>query len=79
MVLRKKISLVGAAAGLAYAAFGLMAAYRHAPVNATQGEIVLQFFVFSLFTVPFGAMIGLGAGFLVEGLVNALRPNIRPK
>ena len=69
---------LGAAAGLAHTAFGLMAAYHHAPVSATPGEIALQFFVFSLFTVPFGAMIGLGAGFLVEGLINRLRPN-RPK
>lgn len=73
MILRKQISIVGALAGLAYTIIGLITAYKGAPVQATTGGIIVQFFVFSLFTVPFGALIGLGIGFLAEGLVNLLK------
>ena len=73
MILRKKFTIAGAIAGLAYTVIGLMTAYKNAPVSETTTGIIVQFFVFSLFTVPFAALIGMGFGFLAEAFVNLLK------
>jgi len=73
MILRQKFAIGGAAAGVAYTAFGLYAAYWDGSVPTTKGEIALQFFVFSIFTVPFAAMIGFGIGLIAEGIAHRLK------
>jgi hypothetical protein len=73
MILRQKISIAGAIAGFFYTGIGLAGAYNNAPVTETTGTIIFQFFIFSIFTVPFCALIGMGIGFLVEGLINLIK------
>ena len=73
MILRQKISIAGAFFGLAYTAIGLIAAYKDPALTKTTGEVILQFFVFSIFTVPFSALIFLGLGFLAEGFINLIK------
>jgi hypothetical protein len=64
---------VGAFFGLVYTGIGLFTAYMDPARSVTTGGMILQFFVFSLFTVPFCALIFLGLGFLVEGFFSLLK------
>lgn len=66
--MRKFVSIAGAVAGLVYTAWRMAIAYSE-PHPEGIGTIVFQFFVFSIFTVPLGAAVGLGIGLLLDGLV----------
>ena len=66
--MRKTLSITGAAAGIGYTAWGMAAAYRHASETVGAGRIIMEFLVFSVFTAPLGAAIGLGIGLLIDGL-----------
>ena len=66
--MRKSFSIAGAVAGILYAAFGMWAAYRHGTESAGVARIIMEFLVFTVFTGPLGAAIGLGIGLLVDGL-----------
>lgn len=72
MMIRKKISLLGAVVGLFYAFIGVAGAYYDPSLTGTPGRLAIEFLVISMFTAPLGGMIGLGFGFLVEGLVQTL-------
>ena len=66
--MRKIVSIAGAVAGFAYTAWRMSIAYSQ-PHPEGLGTIILQFCVFSLFTVPLAAAVGLGIGLLLDGLV----------
>ena len=66
--MRKPFSIAGAIAGVFYAGAGMWAAYRHGAESAGPARIIMEFLVFTVFTAPLGAAIGLGIGLLVDGL-----------
>ena len=66
--MRKAFSLAGAVAGVVYAGIGVLGAYRNGPEIAGAARILMEFFVFSVFTAPLGAAIGLGLGLAFDAL-----------
>ena len=73
MKIRNITSLAGAAFGIAYTAYGMYGAYRTSEVVQTESMKLLEGLVLCAFTVPFGAVIGLGLGLLLEGLVSSVK------
>ncbi len=73
MLVRKIMLLAGAAAGLAHTVLGLVGVCLDAKGPLPVGALVAQFLVYSLFTIPFGAVIGLGFGLLAEGALKLFK------
>ena len=67
--MRKTFSIAGALAGLVYSGCGVWTAYRHGAESTGGARIIMEFLVFSVFTAPLGAAIGLGIGLLIDGLL----------
>jgi|GEM_PF-3059317 len=72
-MIRKRFILYGALAGVLYTVLAMMASYTDSSQSAGVGRLLLEFTVFSFFTAQLAAVIGLGLGLLVEGLVGKIR------
>jgi len=80
-MIRKVCSIIFGLLGLIYTYIGMVGAYNTSSVTETPTMLVVQYLVFALFVVPFLGAIGLGFGFILEGLVNLIRgtPNCQAK
>lgn len=72
-MIRTVCSIIFGLFGFVYTYIAMVGAYNTSDITETRTMLVVQFLVFSVFIVPFLAAIGLGVGFLLEGLVKLLR------
>ena len=77
----KICSIIFGLLGLFYTYIGMVGAYKTSPITETPTMLVVQYLVFSAFVVPFLGAIGLGFGFILEGLIKLIRrtPDYQPK